>query len=118
MAEGRAACRAGDWTRVGGGVAMDGGRLRYGVNICALIGKRCGAVAGDSGDNRGMKTARTFKGSWFVFALVAAIVLGEVIAWEISSRLGVRSNPIVVGFLCAGLVAAITSVLYEGADIG
>ena len=64
-----------------------------------------------------MKTARTFKGSWFVFALVAAIVLGEAIAWEITSHYGVRNNPIVVGFLCAGLVAAITSILYEGAEI-
>lgn len=64
-----------------------------------------------------MKAIRKFKGSWFVSALVLAIVIGEIVAWEISSRFGVRNNPVVVAFLCAGLVAAIASVLYEGADI-
>lgn len=65
-----------------------------------------------------MKTARTFKGSWFVSALVVAIVVGEIVAWEVSSNLGLRNNPVVVAFVCAGLVAAIVSVLYDGADIG
>lgn len=59
-----------------------------------------------------------FKGSWFVVAIVVTILIGEVIAWEVSTRLGVRNNPLVVAFLCAGLVAAIVSVLYEGEDLG
>jgi NhaP-type Na+/H+ and K+/H+ antiporter len=65
-----------------------------------------------------MKTLRTFKGSWFVTAIVVAIVIGEVIAWEVSSRLGIRNSPLVVAFLCTGLVAGIVTVLYDGADIG
>jgi NhaP-type Na+/H+ and K+/H+ antiporter len=65
-----------------------------------------------------MKTLRTFKGSWFLLAIAVAIIVGEVIAWEISSRFGVRNNPFVVAFLCIGLVAGIASVLYDGADIG
>ena len=64
-----------------------------------------------------MKTLRTFKGSWFLLAIVVAIIVGEVVAWEVSARFGLRNNPFVVGFLCMGLVAAIASVLYDGADI-
>ena len=40
-------------------------------------------------------------------AIVVTILVGEVIAWEVSSRLGIRANPVVVAFLCTGLVAAI-----------
>jgi len=53
-----------------------------------------------------------------MLAIAAAIVVGEVAAWEVTSAYGIRMNPLVVGFLCTGLVAAITSVLYEGIDIG
>lgn len=65
-----------------------------------------------------MKATRKFKNSWFLTAIVVAILAGELIAWEISSRFGVRSNPLVVAFLCTGLIAAMVSVLYEGVDIG
>lgn len=65
-----------------------------------------------------MKTTRTFKNSWFLLAIVVAIVIGEVIAWEVANRFGLRSHPFVVGMLSVGLVAAIASVLYEGVDIG
>jgi hypothetical protein len=63
-------------------------------------------------------TRRTFKGSWFLVAVVVAVLVGEIVAWEVSSHYGLRNNPLVVAFLCAGLVAAIASVLYDGADIG
>jgi hypothetical protein len=65
-----------------------------------------------------MKTLRTFKGSWFALAIVAAIIVGEVVAWEISTLYGLRANPITVGFLCTGLVTALAIVLYDGTDIG
>ncbi len=65
-----------------------------------------------------MKRLRKFSNSWFGIALVTVIIVGEIVAWEVSTRFGVRSHPIVVGFLCVGLVTAITSVLYEGVDIG
>ena len=64
-----------------------------------------------------MKTTRTFKGTWFLFAMVVAILIGEIVAWEASIRLGIRNNPLDVAFLCMGLVAAIASVLYEGAEL-
>ena len=66
-----------------------------------------------------MKTkTRAFKTSWFLLAVVVAIVIGEVIAWEVANRFGLRSHPLVVGMLAIGLVTAIVSVLYEGVDIG
>ena len=65
-----------------------------------------------------MKTARTFKGSWFLFAMVVAILIGEIVAWEVSNRLGIRNSPLVVAFLSMGLVAAVASVVYEDADVG
>lgn len=63
-------------------------------------------------------TPHKFRSSWFLVAIVVTILVGEVVAWEVSSRFGVRTNPLVVAFLCTGLVAAITSVVYEGIDIG
>jgi hypothetical protein len=63
-------------------------------------------------------TRRVFKGSWFLFAVAVTILVGEIIAWEVSSHYGLRNNPLVVAFLSAGLVAAIASVLYDGANIG
>ncbi len=65
-----------------------------------------------------MKTTRSFKGSWFIVAMVVAIVIAEAVAWELTAHHGVRANPVTVAFLAAGLVAAITMVLYDGADIG
>lgn len=65
-----------------------------------------------------MKTTHTFKGSWFIGAMLAAIVLGEIAAWKISTLYALHANPIVVAFVCAGLVAGIASVLFEDADIG
>lgn len=65
-----------------------------------------------------MKATRNFKDSWFLIATVVAILVGETIAWEVSRRYGVRSNPLVVAVLCTGLVAAVVSVIYDGVDIG
>jgi hypothetical protein len=65
-----------------------------------------------------MKTTGTFKTSWFLFAIVVAIVIGEIIAWEAANHFGLRNNPLVVAVMATGLVAAFVSVLYEGIDIG
>ena len=52
-----------------------------------------------------------------MLAIVAAIVVGEFFAWQISTSFGLRVNPVVVGFVSAALVVAIASVLYDGCDI-
>lgn len=64
-----------------------------------------------------MKTIRTFKGSWFLCAVAVVILIAEFAAWMASSYLGLRNHPLVIAFLAAGLVAAMASVLYEGADV-
>lgn len=65
-----------------------------------------------------MKTARTFKGSWFLAAIIASIAVCEVIAWKLSETYGWRLNPLTVAFVATGLVAMAASVIYEGTDIG
>jgi hypothetical protein len=69
------------------------------------------------GDTSRMKHARTFKGSWFVSAVIAAVILAEGAAWVMAERFGLRSNPLVVAFLAVGVVAMIASVLFAGSDI-
>jgi hypothetical protein len=64
-----------------------------------------------------MKTARTFKGSWYLLSMAVAIIVGEVVAWGIADRFNLRANPLTVAFLCIGLVVAFAMVLYEDADI-
>lgn len=70
-----------------------------------------------NGDTSRMKHARTFKGSWFVTAAIAAVILAEGAAWAISERFGLRTNPLVVAFLAVGIVAMVASVLYDGCDV-
>lgn len=65
-----------------------------------------------------MKTNRTFKGSWFLTAMVVAIVVGELIAWNGSSAWGFRFSPIPIAFLCIGLVEAGAVMLYRNAELG
>lgn len=64
-----------------------------------------------------MKSARIFKGSWFLFAIVAAIAVCEFVAWKMSSSYGFHLNPLTVAFGAAGIVAVVTSIIYEGVDI-
>jgi hypothetical protein len=65
-----------------------------------------------------MKTNPVRKNSWFPCAFVLLVVLAEVGAWTVSSTLGFRNDPFLVGILATGLVAAMASVLYEGEDLG
>lgn len=65
-----------------------------------------------------MKTARRFKGSWFLLTMVAAVALGEVVAWEISRFYGVALHPITVAFACIGVVQVVAAVIYHDVDIG
>ena len=60
-----------------------------------------------------MKTSHTFKGSWFGLAIVAAIVVAELVAWQLSNRLESGFNPITVAFAAAGLVAVVASMVCD-----
>ncbi len=65
-----------------------------------------------------MKTTRTFKGSWFILAMIVAIALGELIAWQASQFFGFRLHAITVAFVCIGLVQVVATLLYDDTDIG
>ena len=65
-----------------------------------------------------MKRTRRFRGSWFLIATVATIALAEVVAWQVGKLYGFELSPLAVGFASVGLVAVITSFIYEGCDIG
>ncbi len=65
-----------------------------------------------------MKTTRTFKGSWFIFAMIVAIAVGELIAWQASQFFGFRLHPITVAFVSIGLVQVAATLWYDDADIG
>jgi hypothetical protein len=60
-----------------------------------------------------MKSTHTFKGSWFGLAIVATIVVAELVAWQLSDRLDSGFNPITVAFAAAGLVALVASVVCD-----
>jgi hypothetical protein len=64
-----------------------------------------------------MKTTRTLKTSWLLLAMAAAITLGEVAAWKVSSYFQVHLSPVVVAFVAALLVAVVVSVIYEGEEV-
>jgi hypothetical protein len=64
-----------------------------------------------------MKTNHRFNGSWFMVALLAAVVIGELVATQLTRHFGFRASPIVVAFLSAGIAAAFASVIYHDADI-
>lgn len=64
-----------------------------------------------------MKTTRTFKGPWIAVAIIVAIAIGEWVGPGISERFEIRHNPLVVALLCAGLIAALASVLHDSADL-
>lgn len=65
-----------------------------------------------------MKTTRTFKGSWFIFAMIVAIALGELIAWQVSKFFGFQLHAVTVAFLSVGVVQIVALLLYDDADIG
>ncbi len=64
-----------------------------------------------------MKATRSFKSSWFVFALAVAVIVGELLARELVNRFGFHLNPVTAAFLSVGLVTAVTSMIYEGVDL-
>jgi hypothetical protein len=64
-----------------------------------------------------MKMTRCFKSSWFFGAIALAIVIGELLAVEFGPRLNLHLNPVTVAFVCTGVVAMVTSWIYEGVDL-
>ena len=64
-----------------------------------------------------MKTTRTFKGSWFLFAVIAGVAACEIAAWELATLYGVRISPLTAAFVGAGIVGVFASVIYDGLEV-
>lgn len=60
-----------------------------------------------------MITTHKFKGSWFVGAMITAILIGELVALKLSTVFDFRMNPVTVAFGAAGLVAIVVSVWFD-----
>lgn len=50
-------------------------------------------------------------------AVVLAIIVSELAAWKLCHVLDLHFNPLLIGFLATGAIAAIAAWRYEGADI-
>ena len=64
-----------------------------------------------------MKTTHKFKGSWYLSSMLVAIVLGELIAWAIASLYSLQASPIIVAFICAGIVALGAMIFFNDAEL-
>ncbi len=63
-----------------------------------------------------MRKFKTLKTSWFVSAVVAAVIAGEFIRRAIMQALDIRVPAVPVAALCVGLVAAVIALTYDGTD--
>ena len=61
-----------------------------------------------------MKTLHTLKAPWLIVAMVIAVSIGEIVAWQVMKSLGVRFDPTAVAAVCVGAVAAVVALLYDG----
>ena len=61
-----------------------------------------------------MKRLHTLKESWLLAAVVAALALGEAIAWYLAGVLGVGFDPIAVGVATVVLLGMGVAWLYDG----
>jgi hypothetical protein len=63
-----------------------------------------------------MKMIKRLRTSWFLGAMIVAVVVGELIAWQICGYYKLRFPPVVVATLCIGAVAAFVAWQYDGTD--
>ena len=63
-----------------------------------------------------MKKLKTLKTSWFLLAMIVAVVIGELIGKAVANAFAVRVPAVPVAALCVGLVAFTVSLIYDGTD--
>lgn len=63
-----------------------------------------------------MKMIKHLRTSWLLAAMAAAVVIGELLAWQISQHFGLRFPPVPVAALAVGSVAAFVAWQYDGVD--
>jgi uncharacterized membrane protein YjjB (DUF3815 family) len=63
-----------------------------------------------------MRKIKHLKARWLLTSMVLAVVAGELLASFIGTTFGVRVPAVPVAAFCIGLVAVITSLIYDGED--
>jgi len=63
-----------------------------------------------------MKILHTLKPSWFILAAVAAIAVGEWIAWQIARAFDFRFSGFAVAAISVAILAFVVSLIYDGTD--
>lgn len=63
-----------------------------------------------------MRKIKHLKARWFLGAMLLAVILGEAVATIVGTWFGVRVPPIPIAAFCIGLVAVVTSFIYDGDD--
>lgn len=63
-----------------------------------------------------MKKFKTLKTSWFVAAVVAAVLAGEILRRAAVQTLDLRVSAVPIAALCIGLVAVVVALTYDGTD--
>jgi hypothetical protein len=63
-----------------------------------------------------MKKIKHLKASWYFGSMVIAVVIGELAGRLVAQVWGVRVPPVPLGAVCIGLVAFVTSLIYDGSD--
>lgn len=61
-----------------------------------------------------MKFLHALKTGWLWISMLAAIGVGELVAWQISRAYDVRFAPALIAALCLGLVAFVAALIHDG----
>jgi hypothetical protein len=63
-----------------------------------------------------MKHIHHLKASWLFAAMIAAVIIGEIVGSVVCRALDVRCPSVAIAAISVGLVAAIVSALYDGRE--
>jgi hypothetical protein len=63
-----------------------------------------------------MKTFHTLKARWLLAAMAGTVIVGETIAWFVTSMFHWRFPVMAVAAVCIGLVAVVVTEFYDGTE--
>ncbi len=61
-------------------------------------------------------TIHHLKARWLVASMVAAVIIGEIVAAKVAETFTIRVPAVPVAAVCVGLVAAVVALLYDGRE--
>lgn len=63
-----------------------------------------------------MKHIHHLKASWLLAAMIAAVIVGEIVASGVCRALEIRCPTVAIAAVCVGIVAAVVSAVYDGRE--